>query len=989
MCCVSYNNLKLYFQLAGIFLASVLNAQTAYTCYVNPFVGTGGHGHTFPGATTPFGMVQLSPDTRIDGSWDGCSGYHYSDTVIYGFSHTHLSGTGCSDYGDINFMPTFMSKPIKPITSEGKLFYTFDRKTETASPGYYTVTLRNGIKVELSASTRAGIQKYTYKRTGYAWITLDLNHRDQLLDGSIKEIDKQTFSGFRRSKAWAEDQLVYFYTSISKAASTVIVVKDSSGNYRLHLGYWVNAGESILVKTALSSVDESGARNNLEQEMPHWDFQRVKTQANAVWEQELRRIKVYGGTLTERQNFYTALYHCMIHPNVMNDADGRYRGRDKLVHTAEGYNYYTVFSLWDTYRALHPLLNIIDKKRSHDFMMSFKAQYEQSGRLPMWELWGNETNCMIGFHSVSVIWNAYLRGVITLKELAGLYPAIRSEAMSSRFGLDKFRAKGYLSIEDEHESVSKTLEYSFNMACVAKIAEELRNADLEGCQWALQLMDDIEMFKRYANAWRNLRNAQTGFMTPRSNGGWIRDFDPWQVNNHFTEANAWQYNFAVQHNAYDLLHRNTQKGHFYDDSLLSSLFNTGSQTSGRQQADITGLIGQYAHGNEPSHHVAYLFSSRDSVSKYVSRVCREMYHPTPDGLIGNEDCGQMSAWYVFSAMGFYPADPSTRRMKMGRMLFDSVRLRQGDGETVIYNSKSPEVVMYDYFSSEGLLFGKSRAYYADYKVQYATDGDIDGYYDPLDHLDYISAPVLEYATEVFEDSMEIRILVNDEELMLPSAQSKYKIVYTLDGSEPGNKSSVYKSGTSIWVKASAQLKARIILLAKRNLLVSQVAGAQLYKFVNHFDITLKSRYNKQYTAGGDKGIFDGLQGDADWRKGRWQGYQGSDFELIVDTRENNRLDTVLFGTLQDTRSWILFPKYVQVYGSDDGVHFEPAGRCENTVADTAMNNMRSDFQVICNGKTYRFLKIVAGNYGKLPAWHPGAGGDAFIFVDEIRIRSRY
>lgn len=955
-----------------IFLALSISsqAQENYTQFVNPFVGTDGHGHTFPGATTPFAMVQLSPDTRIDGSWDGCSGYHYSDSFIYGFSHTHLSGTGCSDYGDINFMPTFVSKPVKPITSERKLYYTFNHESESASPGYYSVKLNNGIKVELSASTRVGIQKYTYSKKGFAWITLDLNHRDQLLEGKINIIDKQTYSGFRRSKAWAEDQLVYFYTKLSKAAESTYIVKDSSGNYRLHIGFWVKAGESVLVKTALSTVDEEGAKLNLVSEMSHWDFQKVRSEANISWNKELNRIKAYGGTIDERKNFYTALYHCMIHPNILNDFDGRYRGRDNQIHKAEGFNYYSVFSLWDTYRALHPLLNIIDKKRSHDFIMTFKAQYEQSGRLPIWELWGNETNCMIGFHSVSVIWNAYLYGVISLDELKSLYPAVYNEAMSNRSGLDKFREKGFLSVEDEHESVSKTLEYAFNMYCVSMIALSVNN------------QSDAKYFLQLSNAWRNLRDYRTGFMVPRTNGKWIDDFDPSQVNNNYTEANAWQYSLAVQHNI-GALGVNKELNL---DLFLSMLFNASTKTSGREQADITGLIGQYAHGNEPSHHVAYLFNDRDSIMKYVWKICKEMYQPVQDGLSGNEDCGQMSAWYVFSAMGFYPANPSTSRMVLGEMLFDSVRFVQGDGEAVMYNAVNYDTIRPFFIQGKAIQFGNSNRYFMNYNgPMESITGSGPGLITaqkPFENMQYCSAPVLEYESTVFSDSVNVSIRVNDWEL---DSEAGFSIFYALVAPGTEVKYIKYYPGNVICIRKSCLLKA-FIMVHNKFKPISYVAESRFYKFKNDYEVKIHSNYNKQYTAGGDKGVFDGLKGDADWRKGGWQGYQGQDFIITVDTKVDTKADTLVFGTLQDTRSWILFPGKVKVYGSGDSASFELIGSYENTIPDSMMTSMRADFLVPCNGKSYRYFKIVARQYGRLPDWHPGAGGDSFIFVDELEFR---
>jgi predicted alpha-1,2-mannosidase len=322
----------------------LVKAQNNYTQFVNPIIGTGGHGHTFPGATLPFAMVQLSPDTRIDGSWDGCSGYHYSDTIIYGFSHTHLSGTGCSDYGDIAFMPTITNGKLNErIEKIDTLFYTFSHKNEISKAGYYSVKLNNGIKVELTSTLRVGLQQYTYSENGYAWITLNLKHRDELLEGKITELTKHSFSGLRRSKAWAENQLVFYYFEVSRDADQVIISKNEKGETKVNLGYTVKAGDKILVKTALSSVDKNGAKANMDVELNHWNFEKVKQDASKAWNTELNKIKVYGGTKDERVNFYSALYHCMIHPNIMNDADGRFMGRDKQIHKADSFNYYTVF----------------------------------------------------------------------------------------------------------------------------------------------------------------------------------------------------------------------------------------------------------------------------------------------------------------------------------------------------------------------------------------------------------------------------------------------------------------------------------------------------------------------------------------------------------------------------------------------------------------------------------------------------------------------
>ncbi len=934
-----------------LLLFTGVNAQNNYTQFVNPMIGTGGHGHTFPGATRPFAMVQLSPDTRIDGSWDGCSGYHYSDSVIYGFSHTHLSGTGCSDYGDIMIMP----KMGEGTWMKESYASTFKHTTEKASAGFYAVRLEKSlIEVRLTTTTRVGLHEYTFSKAGKASILLDLQHRDELLAGRIHVIDSQTIEGFRRSKAWAADQLVYYRIQFSKPFITQHVMSGDNWDYWANFNFDVKKGESVYVKVSISSVDEAGAKANMDKELPHWNFETIKAESNAAWNFELNRIKAYGGTQTEKTNFYTALYHCMIHPNVMNDVDGRYRGRDKQIHKAEGFDYYTVFSLWDTHRALHPLLNIIDKKRSHDFIMTFKAQFEQSGRLPMWELWGNETDCMIGFHSVSVILDAYNKGVITRDELEAIYPAVIAEAMSNRFGLDKFRAKGFLSVEDESESVSKTLEYSYDYYCVSEMAE------------IMGIPDEAAYFRKLSTGWQNVYDFKTGFVRPRKNGGWLEPFDPKQVNNHFTEANAWQYSFAFSH-SYESMR---------NDIKISQLFNADTKTTGREQSDITGLIGQYAQGNEPSHHIPYLFSNIDSTAKYIKKICKELYKPTADGLCGNEDCGQMSAWYVFSAIGFYPVNPSSNDFEFGKMLFDSVNFVNGNRRVVVYNVKQQPGK--DYYRSDwfSLNMKESKIYYGFCKLENLRDRVL---------VQHFSAPVIESNGKIFMNTM-MNIKINSNIDSRYYNRSLDGIYYTTDGQEPGLNSKKFEKDSEIIIDKNTTIKA--VNIANGGKSKSATSVAHFYKRPNNYTIKINSTYNKQYTADGDDGLIDGLLGDLDWRKGRWQGYQSQNFEAIVDLQELKQISSISSGFLQDTRSWILMPKSVTYYGSADGVNFEKITTIENTVADSNYTAQRKEFSCAEVPKKYRYIKVTAVNYGLLPPWHQGAGGDAFIFIDEISILTK-
>jgi predicted alpha-1,2-mannosidase len=623
--------------------------NTELSKQVNPFIGTGGHGHTFPGATVPFGMVQLSPDTRVDGSWDGCSGYHYSDSIIYGFSHTHLSGTGCSDYGDIMIMP-IMGKPVfKPDKYASK----FSHASEKANAGFYAVHLDDeNIEVELTASTRAGFHKYTFNTTGKASIIIDLWHRDKLLDDTIRIVNDHCIEGYRRSEAWAKDQRVFFRIEFSNKFEQSVIGKKDGEKGKAAFIFKVKKGDTILVKVSLSSVDMIGAKKNMEAEIPHWNFEQTKLEAAELWNKELKKLTVKGGSQEQQTIFYTALYHAFLQPNIYNDVDGRYLGRDFKIHKAEGFNYYTVFSLWDTYRAAHPLYNLVQPERNLDFIKTFLEQYKQSGKLPMWELSSNETECMIGYHAASIMLDAISKrnNKFNIQEAID---AVLRNANNSKFGIPTFHQQSFLAVEDESESVSKTLEYAYDDWCISNLLLAGLASDTSGKNYSLS-----KEFQASSGGWRNLFNTQTGFIQPRRNGGWYAPFNPKEVNNHFTEANAWQYTFYVPHELEALI--DAMGGPAKFEQKLDELFTTSSETTGREQADITGLIGQYAHGNEPSHHMAYLYNYIGKPEKTefrINQILNTMYINSPDGLAGNEDCGQMSAWYVFSSMGFYPFVP--------------------------------------------------------------------------------------------------------------------------------------------------------------------------------------------------------------------------------------------------------------------------------------------------------------------------------------------
>ncbi|WP_276975083.1 GH92 family glycosyl hydrolase, partial [Flavobacterium filum] len=717
------------FILSVFLFISGLTFSQNYQQYVNPFIGTGGTGHTFPGATVPYGMVQLSPDTRIDGSWEGCSGYHYSDNRIYGFSHTHLNGTGVSDYGDILLMPTMFN--ISNEIFDSKVYSSeFSHLKEKASAGYYSVHLdKYNIDVELTTSSRVGFHKYKFNKAGEADIILDLNHRDKLLNSEIRIIDNKTIEVYRRSDAWATNQQIWARIEFNKPMEIHTFSKNELEKNKVVavISKYFKKGEELLIKVALSPTGYEGAQLN-STEIPHWDFNKVKKAAEELWNKELSKIEVTSSDKNKLTIFYTALYHTMMQPNIAQDLDGKYRGRDNKIHQAEGFDYYTVFSLWDTFRAAHPLYTLIDKKRTADYISTFIKQFEQGGRLPVWELASNETDCMIGYHSVSVIADAMAKGIKGF-DYEKAYEAAKHSAMLDHLGLEAYKKQGFISIDDEHESVSKTLEYAYDDWCIAQMAQ------------LLDKKEDYQYFMLRSQNWKNLFNWETGFIQPKKNGGWDKPFDPKEVNNNYTEANGWQYTFFVPQDILGLA--DAIGGPTHLELKLDEMFNSVSETSGRHQVDITGLIGQYAHGNEPSHHVAYLYSflgSPEKTTEKVHFILDNFYKNDPDGLIGNEDCGQMSAWYVLSSMGMYNITPGQSDWTLSKPYFEIIKVHFENGE---YGEKSSNKE-----HDSDRFFG----FWNNYRIQ-----------NDYKYKELITVPVIQAESKTFKDKMTIKIQSNEAE----------------------------------------------------------------------------------------------------------------------------------------------------------------------------------------------------------------------------------
>ncbi|MDH3491935.1 MAG: GH92 family glycosyl hydrolase [Acidobacteriota bacterium] len=1025
--------------LTVLLLTAYGSTHTAsdYTRWVDPFIGTGGHGHTFPGATTPFGMVQLSPDTRID-NWDGSSGYHYSDDVIYGFSHTHLSGTGIPDYCDILVAPYVHEKFLLAQAPENtKIGYAskFSHASETAEPGYYAVRLDDeNIYAEMTSTPRVGLHRYTFpEATKDAKIAIDLKWRDPVLESRVNIVNDRRIEGMRRSSSWAKDQVVYFVAEFSKPFvekrtarfegdrvfsyndKNELQTKDGAGA-KAFFRFEVEEKEQILVRVALSPVSIEGARKNLEAELDHWDFEKVRSDAKDSWNRELSKIEVKGGTDAQMTNFYTALYHTMIQPNIFQDVDGTYRGMDWKIRTLKSESFqvpgsrfqvrkidaningrdssnqtrnlelgtrnssarvdahYTVFSLWDTFRATHPLYTIIDEKRTVEFINTFIRQYEQGGKLPVWELAGNETDTMIGYNAVSVIADAMAKGIEGF-DYDKAYEAAKHSSELDIEGLDAFRRRGYISMEDEQESVARTLEYAYNSYCLAVMAAMMEERG-GGKEKSAGFDTDFRQHIYRAQYYKNLFDKQTGFMRPKQNGNWISPFAPNEVTFHFTEANSWQYTFFVPHDVNGLIDLYGGKKPFA--GKLDGLFTADSKTIGRDQPDITGLIGQYAHGNEPSHHIAYLYNFADQPWKtqfYVRKIMDEFYKPEPDGLIGNEDCGQMSAWYVLSALGFYQVNPSVPEYSIGTPLFQEAKInlengriftisRTGEGQYVKSLKLNGKSHRESSFLHKNIMKGGA--------LEFEMTGEaVKGWFrsSPTSQIsnEFPVVPTIE-ASRVFENKTEVRI----------SKPLTGNVYYTLEGTEPTEKSTLYKGPFEI-DRTTVVKAVNITNPASKSL----TAESKLNKMPHDWDVSLKSSYSRQYTGGGPKGLVDGLRGTTNFASGEWQGYQGQDFEAVIDLQRETEIKKLGAGFLQVARSWIWMPTKVEFETSLDGTTYAQAAAIETNFPEREMEHTIRDYVKEISPVRARYIRVRATNLGVIPDWHPGAGYAAYIFIDEI------
>lgn len=701
--------------LLGMAACTQTSTSQDYTDFVNPFIGTGGHGHTYPGAVVPNGMIQPSPDTRIY-QWDACSGYYYNDSTINGFSHTHLSGTGCGDYGDVLLMPTVGKQDYQAMGSKSQqMAYAsaFSHQNEMAQPGYYSVVLdRYNVKAELTATKRAAIHRYTFPQSDESGFILDLDYslqRQKNEEMELEVISDTEICGRKKTVYWAFDQYINFYAKFSKPFTYTMVtdsmVLDEGGpllpTAKVLLHFNTKAGEEVYVKVGISAVDIDGARKNVEAEIPEWDFNGVRKAARASWNDYLAKIDIDTDNKDQKTMFYTALYHTGMQPNLFTDVDGRYLGMDLKAHQGSvNEPMYTVFSLWDTFRAYHPLMTIIDPDLNEAFIRSLIQKQREGGVFPMWELAGNYTGTMIGYHAVPVIVDAYMKGYhnfdvneaykaclrVAEYDTAGIKcpPLVLPHLMpQAKYWKNKI---GYVPCDKDNEAVAKALEYAYNDWCISAFAESLGDAA------------NHEKYAKFAEGYKTYFDPSTRFMRGLdSKGNWRTPFNPRSSthrNDDYCEGTAWQWTWFVPHQIDGLVELMGGREGFI--SKLDSLFTVSSVLEGENtSADISGLIGQYAHGNEPSHHIIHMYNYVDKpyrTQELVDSVLQTLYFNDPDGLSGNEDCGQMSAWYILNAMGFYQVCPGKPVYSIGRPLFNkaTVNLKDGKKFTVIAKNNSRE-----------------------------------------------------------------------------------------------------------------------------------------------------------------------------------------------------------------------------------------------------------------------------------------------------------
>ena len=912
-------------------LAALLAACTSQkenpVDFIDPFIGTGFHGHTYPGATVPFGAVQLSPDTRA-GNWDACAGYHYDDSTLTGFSHTHLSGTGCIDLGDLLIRPT--TQTVDPSRQPMYAPAAFRHEDEKAEAGYYAVLLHEeGIRAELTATAHTGVHRYTFPKESTPTVIVDLKHsldNEHIYESSLQVVNPHEITGMRNTRGWSDNQRIYFVIQCSQPFEKATLVsnqkalegKEAEGtDLQALLKFKDRTSEPIVMKVGLSIVSVENARENLQAEVEGFDFDAVKQAAYHTWNDAVSAIKVEGGTEEQKTNFYTALYHSMVVPNVVSDVNGQYRRHDQTIgQLPQGTVQYSTFSLWDTFRAWNPMMTLIDTTLVTNMIHSFLHIYDASGELPLWPLSAGETGTMIGYHSASVIADAYMKGIRGFDAEKALEALVVSSEKNQK-GADYYISKGFIPSNIKKESISCLLEFAYDDWCIAQQAQALGKQEI------------YDTYIRRSQQYLNVFDGATRFFRPkRMDGNWETPFNPNEVGRAYTEATAWQYRFFVPHDVNGMVQLFGGKEAF--TSALDDIFHTDAQVDG-DLVDITGLIGQYAHGNEPSHHIAYLYNYIGQPWKtqaMTRRLLDEMYAPTPEGIVGNEDCGQMSAWYILSSLGLYAVCPGSNEFTFTTPLFEKATLQLANGKTLTITANHPEKNLYidkvelngkeietNFVTYEQLMGGGELHFSLTDQPNRKRGVTADSAPYSFTKEAVVSIPYVDKDLNLFMDSVTVN---------LATATAGATVHYTLDGSEPTQQSPVFnaplvlKNTTQINAKAfkdgfqpSSTLSiqaTKAVLNRGKIILDHQPKNGTTYKYYEGHFQKVADMQQKHFV---EKGIVSEPSLD----KARQEDHYGFEFSGLIDVPEDG---VYTFQTRSDDGSVLYIDQTLEV--DNDGSH---------------------------------------------------------------------
>ena len=912
-------------------LAALLAACTSQkenpVDFIDPFIGTGFHGHTYPGATVPFGAVQLSPDTRA-GNWDACAGYHYDDSTLTGFSHTHLSGTGCIDLGDLLIRPT--TQTVDPSRQPMYAPAAFRHENEKAEAGYYAVLLHEeGIRAELTATAHTGVHRYTFPKESTPTVIVDLKHsldNEHIYESSLQVVNPHEMTGMRNTRGWSDNQRIYFVIQCSQPFEKATLIsnqkalegKEAEGtDLQALLKFKDHTSEPIVMKVGLSIVSVENARENLQAEVEGFDFDAVKQAAYHTWNDAVSAIKVEGGTEEQKTNFYTALYHSMVVPNVVSDVNGQYRRHDQTIgQLPQGAVQYSTFSLWDTFRAWNPMMTLIDTTLVTNMIHSFLHIYDASGELPLWPLSAGETGTMIGYHSASVIADAYMKGIRGFDAEKALEALVVSSEKNQK-GADYYISKGFIPSNIKKESISCLLEFAYDDWCIAQLAQALGKQEI------------YDTYIRRSQQYLNVFDGATRFFRPkRMDGNWETPFNPNEVGRAYTEATAWQYRFFVPHDVNGMVQLFGGKEAF--TSALDDIFHTDAQVDG-DLVDITGLIGQYAHGNEPSHHIAYLYNYIGQPWKtqaMTRRLLDEMYAPTPEGIVGNEDCGQMSAWYILSSLGLYAVCPGSNEFTFTTPLFEKTTLQLANGKTLTITANHPEKNLYidkvelngkeietNFVTYEQLMGGGELHFSLTDQPNRKRGVTADAAPYSFTKEAVVSIPYVDKDLNLFMDSVTVN---------LATATAGATVHYTLDGSEPTQQSPIFnaplvlKNTTQINAKAFKDgfqpsstlsiLATKAVLNRGKIILDHQPKNGTTYKYYEGHFQKVADMQQKHFV---EKGIVSEPSLD----KARQEDHYGFEFSGLIDVPEDG---VYTFQTRSDDGSVLYIDQTLVV--DNDGSH---------------------------------------------------------------------